>query len=435
MRIVHVTDVYAPRIGGVESQVRSLAKLQAARGHDVHVVTATQGRTDMDQPLGKGAWENDEGVVVHRLAYPAIAGLPFHPRGVRELPRMLKALAPDVIHAHAGVLSPFAFVAMKAAQQTGTPTVTTWHSMHTGWRWAMKMLSWINKWDSTPVAWTAVGNPGARQVRKMLTTRRSPSTRVDLLPNGVDLDHWLPANYPTESVKLDVRLWTAQEAVSPEVVHTPRPLRVVATQRLEPRKRTIPLLRAAEEARNALLPEQDLQLLIIGVGSEDGEVKRWITRHEAEGWAIQAGKLDRDHLREIYRRADVFVAPAVLEAFGIAALEARAAGLPVIGFSRSGVADFVKNDVGGLMVRNDKELVAALVKMAEEPELVQRLGDYNVRVIPEFDWSNVLQATHEQYLRAVVIQKEAQNLGKTYQFPEPKKLDDQKGTNGPKIST
>lgn len=435
MRIVHVTDVYAPRIGGVESQVRSLAQLQAARGHDVHVVTATQGRTDMDQPLGKGAWENDEGVIVHRLAYPTIAGLPFHPRGVRELPRMMKALAPDVIHAHAGVLSPFAFVAMKTAQQTGTPTVTTWHSMHTGWRWAMKMLSWINKWDSTPVAWTAVGNPGARQVRKMLTTRRSPSTRVDLLPNGVDLSHWLPANYPTDPVDLGVRIWSDHETKSPEVTHNPTPLRVVATQRLEPRKRTIPLLRAAEEARNALLPERDLHLLIIGVGSEDGEVKRWITRHEAEGWAIQAGKLDRDHLREIYRRADVFVAPAVLEAFGIAALEARASGLPVIGFSRSGVADFVKNDVGGLMVRNDKELVAALVKMVKDPELVKRLSDHNVAEIPELDWSNVLRTTHKQYLRAVAIQKQAQNLGETYEFPQPNQVDDQKGTNGPRINT
>src|SRR5699024_7966490 len=205
MRIVHVTDVYAPRIGGVESQVRSLAQLQAARGHDVHVVTTTQGRSDMDQPLGKGAWENDDGVVVHRLAYPTIAGLPFHPRGVRELPRMMKALAPDVIHAHAGVLPPFAFVAMKTALQTCTPTVTAWHRWDTGGRRAMKMLSWINKWDSTSVAWSAVGNPGARRVRKMLTTRRSPSTRVDLLPNGVDLDHWLPANYPTKSVKLEVR--------------------------------------------------------------------------------------------------------------------------------------------------------------------------------------------------------------------------------------
>src|SRR5699024_7278493 len=136
MRIVHVTDVYAPRIGGVESQVRSLAQLQAARGHDVHVVTATQGRSDMDQPLGKGAWENDDGVIVHRLAYPTIAELPFHPRGVSELPRMMKALARDVIHADAGVLNPFAFVAMKTPQQTGTTTFTTWHSMKTGWRWA-----------------------------------------------------------------------------------------------------------------------------------------------------------------------------------------------------------------------------------------------------------------------------------------------------------
>ena len=43
MRILHVSDCYAPRTGGIESQVRDLARAQVQAGHEVHVLTATVG--------------------------------------------------------------------------------------------------------------------------------------------------------------------------------------------------------------------------------------------------------------------------------------------------------------------------------------------------------------------------------------------------------
>ncbi|WP_448630181.1 hypothetical protein [Cellulomonas soli] len=43
MRVVHVSDCYPPRTGGIESQVGDLAAAQVAAGHDVHVFTATVG--------------------------------------------------------------------------------------------------------------------------------------------------------------------------------------------------------------------------------------------------------------------------------------------------------------------------------------------------------------------------------------------------------
>ena len=43
MRIVHVSDCFAPRTGGIETQVGDLARHQARAGHEVHVLTATLG--------------------------------------------------------------------------------------------------------------------------------------------------------------------------------------------------------------------------------------------------------------------------------------------------------------------------------------------------------------------------------------------------------
>jgi glycogen synthase len=41
MRILHVTDGYRPRVGGIEIFVQDLARRQAEAGHDVSVLTAT----------------------------------------------------------------------------------------------------------------------------------------------------------------------------------------------------------------------------------------------------------------------------------------------------------------------------------------------------------------------------------------------------------
>ena len=63
MRIVHISDCYPPRLGGIETQVRALAVRQAEQGHDVHVITATPGET-----LRRGT-EVLDGVVVLSLIH------------------------------------------------------------------------------------------------------------------------------------------------------------------------------------------------------------------------------------------------------------------------------------------------------------------------------------------------------------------------------
>ena len=59
------------------------------------------------------------------------------------------------------------------------------------------------------------------------------------------------------------------------------------------------------------------------------------------GTVTLAGRVDRDELKAIYARSDLFVAPAFLESFGIAALEARCAGLPVLAMRGTGITEFV----------------------------------------------------------------------------------------------
>ena len=52
MRILHVTDAYLPRTGGIEMHVHDLAQAQAAGGDEVDIVTMTRGRGALDAPGG-----------------------------------------------------------------------------------------------------------------------------------------------------------------------------------------------------------------------------------------------------------------------------------------------------------------------------------------------------------------------------------------------
>ncbi|HEV7657870.1 MAG TPA: glycosyltransferase [Mycobacteriales bacterium] len=71
-------------------------------------------------------------------------------------------------------------------------------------------------------------------------------------------------------------------------------------------------------------------------------------------------------IRSLYEQPDLFVAPAVLESFGIAALEARCAGLPVLARTAGGIGEFGGHDRHGLLAGSDSELVRDLVRLAAD---------------------------------------------------------------------
>ena len=107
MRLIELTDLYRPAIGGLERFVALLSEGLASRGHEVHVVTSAVP--------GVPAAERSAGVTVHRipLLYQRLAprlsqdaARPFHPPAPDPLFRRLLAevvqeVKPDVIHAHA----------------------------------------------------------------------------------------------------------------------------------------------------------------------------------------------------------------------------------------------------------------------------------------------------------------------------------------------
>ena len=120
-------------------------------------------------------------------------------------------------------------------------------------------------------------------------------------------------------------------------------------------------------------------------------------------WVELPGRWDAAAIRELYRRADLFVSAAELESFGIAALEARAAGIPVVARDSTGVGEFVRHDVHGLLVPDDAQLAAAVLALARDPARRHRLAEAARAEPPPTTWDAVLERCEAAYRDAITL--------------------------------
>lgn len=378
MRVAIVTDCFLPRLGGIEVQTSELARRLSQAGHEVEVFTLTPGSEEIDVPYP-----------VHR--FPPYAPLPgnllVNPFAGRTLRQRLRRGGFDVVHSQFGVLSPFSFESVRLALETGVPVAMTWHSMVGHVSAPLKALGWVDSWGGRGAALSAVSRVAADGIER--ASRRG--VKVAVLPNGLDLEQWWAGHDPAQAAAVLER--GAARAASGTV-------RVVSAMRLAPRKRPLALLEEIRRARR-LARGVDLRLELIGDGQLRHRVARSVAEHGDGGWVSLPGRLSRDELRRSYADADLYVSPVKLEAFGIAALEARCCGLPVIGHRGSGIGEFVDDGLGGVLASGDTGIAAAVARLASDATEREAMRRHNLTVAPaRLDWPQVIGTTLAEYARA-----------------------------------
>ena len=360
-----MSDCYLPRLGGIEHQVHELAVRQREAGHDVVVVTSA---------AGDGSDEKDKVQVLRPRARLGASPTRMHyewtPLGCRAVLRG----GFDVVHIHASSFSPLAFVTAGRCSSAGIPVAVTVHSLWAGATPLFQAADRIAKWGRWNVAWSAVSSPAAEPLRRIL----GPRTPVTILPNGVDPPSW---------------------SIS-EVPRSPARVVVATVGRLAVRKRPGPLLRMLREARARLPEDIRIEAVLVGEGPLRRSLERYVDTTGIGDWVSLRGSATHSQLRNLFADVDFYVAPATLESFGIAALEARCAGLPVVAHRGSGVSEFIIDGVDGLLSHGDAEMVDSIVKLAGSGELRERMRAQARSVPPPVSWAGVMESTEELYERA-----------------------------------
>ena len=365
-----ISDCYPPRVGGIESQVRDLSLRLVAAGHEVEVFTATNGADG----ARSGAVEVLDGITVHRLGARMPFALPLNPASRPALRARLAQGGFDVAHVHVGVISPFAVDGGDIALDLGIPLTATWHCVLGRWAPVVRRLGYARRWADLGAALHGVSTMAAEQVRRL-----TPGSEVTVLHNGIDAAVWRPT--------------------SPATSRPAGPLRVVLAMRFTPRKRPLSVIDIVRRARSrSAVP---ITVEICGGGPLLGLVRRVVARRGWSDWVLLPGRIDREQLVEHYRAADVYLASSRYESFGIAALEGRTVGLPVLALQGSGAEDFVTGGSDVLVRDGDEGLVAGLVELAQDRALVRRLRRHNETVAPEQDWEQVLGDLEREYARAL----------------------------------
>lgn len=365
LRLAIVTDWFLPRLGGVEIHTADLARNLSERGVDVCVITTTPGP------------ERYEGILVRRLRARSLpeSGVAISGDLVAQLKAEFAAGRYDLVHTHISVISPTGFAAAIAAHSLGLPTIATFLSMVFTTAWLLRAAELPMGWSRWPLIVTAISTTVADQLR-----RANPHVDIEILPSGIDVERWrAPARGPRRP---------AGEIVA------------ATAMRLTRKKRPLALLHSYRRARAAAARQgRHLVLKVAGAGPLMPRLEAAASRYNLTGDIDFLGRISRDDLARLYWNADLFLFPSNRESFGIAALEARAAGLPVVAMRGTGVTDFLKDGVSALLAGDDAEFQRHIEDLATDEELRCRLAAENGG-IERFAWPRIVEAHLACYGRA-----------------------------------
>ncbi len=379
MRVLQLSWEHPPVVyGGLGRHVGALSAALAQAGHEVTVVTQAGAGAPAQERTADGVRvlrvPDDPPLVPrsdlmawvlafdHALLRTAIASGPY-----------------DVVHAHDWLV---AHAAAACKSVLGLPLVATVHATEAG-----RHQGWLTSELSTAIhstEWWLTYE--ARRVITCSAAMRWEVTRLfDLPPDSVDV---VPNG-------VESALWSSRRG--------PRgpdgPLLVCAA-RLEYEKGVHVLLRALPRLRRR---HPGLHLVIAGTGTYEAEL-RALARSLRLGRGVSfTGRLATAELAALLGRASVAVVPSIYEPFGMVALEAAAAGAPLVVSDVGGLHELVEDGVDGVRVPpGDVGALADAVGglLADEVRAGRLARTARQRARSEHIWAAVAARTAEVYARA-----------------------------------
>ncbi|MBU2662596.1 glycosyltransferase family 4 protein [Actinoplanes bogorensis] len=398
MRILHLSNLYAPVIGGLERSIATSSEELVRRGHEVTVLTLATPLADHDETI--------RGVRVKRVRSVANtllprmnqdAGKPFHPTTADPLTtaairRVLLDGEYDVVHSHDWMM--YSYLPLRYGKG-GRPHVHTAHDF--GFTCVKKTFARNGRpcggprlGRCVPCAVEQYGRPRSAVLTTALRAQRH---------RGIDA---LTAISPAVA-----------EGVSAGRIHGDLPVQVITSlvpDGLDELARNTP--------RPSWLPDGPYLLFVGALGPHKGidvlfEAFHRLSRDEnapalvcigtprADTPPIPDGVIVRHNVPHpevmaAWHHAAAGVVPSILEPMGQVAVEALLAGTPLIATAAGGLADMIRDGENGLQIPagDPDALLAAVRRLLTDPGLTARLRtaghrrglDYTAaRVVPQIE--------------------------------------------------
>jgi glycogen synthase len=393
VKILMVSWEYPPVVvGGLGRHVHNLSTALAAAGHEIVVLSRRPSGTDPSTHPSSDEFNEDVRVIAaaqdpheftfgnDMMAWTLAMGHAMVRAGLSlNNQRSEPAWCPDVVHAHDWLV---AHPAVALSEFYDVPMISTIHATeagrHSGWvsgslsRQVHAVESWLVRESDSLITCSA-------SMSDEITELFGPGlAETTVIRNGIDADRW------------------------PFATRRPRtgPPELLYVGRLEYEKGVHDAIAALARVRHA---HPGTTLTIAGEGTQRESLLEQARKHRVRKATRFVGRLDHAELLALLHRADVAVLPSHYEPFGLVALEAAAAGTPLVTSNIGGLGEAVIDGETGLSCppREVAELAKAICAALDDPPAAQRRARAaRERLTADFDWHTVADETAQVYLAA-----------------------------------
>ncbi len=412
MRIAHLPANFFPYVGGTQVVVHNLAAQQHKAGHKVFLLTrATRNRVAFLQ-------------LKNNLPYTL---LPVMARTISVI-RRLQKLGIDAAWLlgiqiqyyqwkykfdvwHVSQMGPLVMYALPFLKKMGVPVVGTCHGIdiqklpeiNYGWRLNPDYEKRLRKALLSCHLVTAISHT----IKNDYKSLGIPEHVIRSIPNGINFNY--------------IKDFPSDEKALKHSLNLPADKKIIITVgRNHPKKgyKYIP-----EIIRHITQTRTDILWVIVGQGAEEiGSLAHTLGVAQYLKFLPVIGIKKRDgdtklmfpsgDLIGLYKAADVFAFPTLIESFGLVNIEAMAAGLPAVVTNAPGCIDLVRHKFNGLVspVRNTKALADHILEVLGNEFLKNALIENGLEEAEKYDWENIAQQYIDCYQEAIAIRKHKKSV-------------------------
>lgn len=349
------------------------------RGGQNQVLLTVNGLRSLGQRAALVAHPDGE---LRRRVEEGLDLIPVAPRTEMDLSaawkfsRIIKRLAPDLVHAHDphGVAMAALALSMGSAKGGSTPALVASRRVD----FHLKGNS-FSRWKYRQVDCFIAASEAIRQ---MIVADGIPADRTVTVHEGIDVDHVLAA----PAVNVHELFWLPH--------HAPVVGNVAA---LVPHKGQRYLIEAAH-----LVVQQvpDARFVILGEGELREHLEKQVHEHHLEKHVLLPGF--RTDVLGCIKGFDLFVMSSVTEGLGTSLLDAMACARPIVATRAGGIPEIIEDEVNGLLVppRDHTALSHAIVRALKDEDLRRRMGEAGfARVRGRFTVERMVAETAAVYAR------------------------------------
>lgn len=372
-----------PTYGGSGVLATELGIELAKRGNEIHFIAS-------DMPFRLAGFRDR--VYFHAvdvMTYPVFEHAPYALSLAARMAEVAEFEDLDLLHVHYAIPhAPSAYLAKQMVKKNNRlrelKIVTTLHGTDI-------TLLGMDRSFLNLIKFSIDESDGTTAVSKYLRNRTysefRPNRKIEVIHNFVDVEKYKPeAAEETSCNRFVHRLAPGDEKI------------IMHTSNFRPVKRVPDVVRVFDQVRRSI----KAKLVLVGDGPERYNVEQLIRELKLEEDAVLLGK--QDALNELLGCADVFLLPSETESFGLAALEAMSAGVPVVTTNVGGLPEInVHGETGYLENVGDIDALARdVLAILSDNRLAKTMGqNARERVLANFTTDRVVPQYMEYYERVL----------------------------------